>query len=124
MSRFGDDSVTHRVASAKALATVLHLHQGTPFVYQGQEIGMTNAGFTSLEQYADIEALGQFRQAVAAGADPDALLAGLAKMSRDNARTPMPWTPRWGLTALTQGRPNNCPTAVTTCCGRPPRKIN
>lgn len=38
--------------------------------------------------------------------------------------TPMPWTPRWGLTALTQGRPNNCPTAATTCCGKPPRKIN
>ena len=38
--------------------------------------------------------------------------------------TPMPWTPCWGLTALTQGRPNNCPTAATTCCGKPPRKIN
>lgn len=91
VSRFGDDSPEHRVTSAKALATVLHLHRGTPYVYQGQEIGMANAGFTTIEQYADIEAQGHYRQAVAAGVPAEAVLAGLARMGRDNARTPVPW---------------------------------
>ncbi len=112
VSRFGDDSKEYRIASAKALATALHLHQGTPYVYQGQEIGMTNAGFTTIEQYADIEALGQFKQMVDAGADPEALLAGLGKMSRDNARTPMPWTPEGGFTDATPWLPLN-PTTPT-----------
>ncbi len=91
VSRFGDDSPEHRVASAKALATVLHLHQGTPYIYQGQEIGLTNAGFTAIEQYSDIEALGLYRQAVDAGVAAEQVLEGLARMGRDNARTPIPW---------------------------------
>nr|WP_246227698.1 alpha-amylase family glycosyl hydrolase [Propioniciclava coleopterorum] len=112
VSRFGDDSDDHRVASAKALATVLHLHEGTPYVYQGQEIGIPNAGFTTIEQYADIEALGQYRQAVEAGADAEALLVALGLMSRDNARTPMPWTPQGGFTDGTPWLPMN-PTTPT-----------
>ena len=111
VSRWGDDSPEHRVASAKALATVLHLHQGTPYVYQGQEIGMTNAGFTRIEQYADVEARGQFEQATAAGVPEEAVLAGLGAMSRDNARTPMPWTPEGGFTTGTPWLPLNANTA-------------
>lgn len=107
VSRFGDGSQEHRVASAKALATVLHLHQGTPYIYQGQEIGMTNAGFTSIEQYADVEALGYYKQAMAAGVDAQTVLAGLGAMGRDNARTPMPWTPEGGFSCGSAWLPMN-----------------
>ncbi|OYO24171.1 glucohydrolase [Enemella dayhoffiae] len=91
VSRFGDDSPEHRVASAKTLATVLHLHRGTPYVYQGEEIGMTNAGFTRIDQYRDIEALNHYAEATGAGADPENLLAQQSVQTRDNARTPMQW---------------------------------
>jgi oligo-1,6-glucosidase len=90
VSRFGDDG-EHRVRSAKALATVLHLHRGTPYVYQGEELGMTNAPFASLDDFRDIESLNHYREAVAAGADPAHVLAVLRTASRDNARTPMQW---------------------------------
>ncbi|MFC6304433.1 alpha-glucosidase [Oerskovia jenensis] len=91
VSRFGDDGV-HRVASAKALALLLHLHRGTPYVYQGEELGMTNAGFTSIDQYQDIESLGHFHELVDAGvATEEQMLAALRAMSRDNARTPVQW---------------------------------
>ena len=111
VSRFGDDSPEHRVASAKALATVLHLHQGTPYVYQGQEIGMTNAGFTRIDQYRDIEAVGMHRQALEAGVPEEQVLAGLGSMGRDNARTPMPWTSEGGFTDGTPWLPLNDTTA-------------
>jgi oligo-1,6-glucosidase len=91
VSRFGDDSPEHRVASAKSLATVLHLHRGTPYVYQGEELGMTNAGFTRLEQYVDLESLSWARQALARGVPEAEVLQSLAAKSRDNARTPMLW---------------------------------
>lgn len=91
VSRFGDDG-EHRSASAKALATLLHLHRGTPYVYQGEELGMTNAHFTRFDQYRDIEAIRHVAQARALGtATDEQLLAGLAAMSRDNARTPVQW---------------------------------
>ncbi len=70
VSRFGNDSPEHREQSAKALATVLHLHRGTPYVYQGDELGMSNVGFTSVEQLRDIESLNQYAAAVAAGGTP------------------------------------------------------
>jgi len=89
VSRFGDDSPEHRVASAKTLGTVLHLHRGTPYVYQGEELGMTNAPFTSIDDFRDIESINHYKEAVAAGQDPAAVLAALRFMSRDNARTPM-----------------------------------
>ena len=57
VTRFGDDRPEHRVASAKTLATVLHLHRGTPYVYQGEELGMTNAPLTDIVEYRDIESL-------------------------------------------------------------------
>ncbi|MFG2196900.1 alpha-glucosidase [Streptomyces sp. NPDC048639] len=91
VSRFGDDSEEYRVRSATMLATVLHLHRGTPYVYQGEELGMTNAPFSSLEDFRDIESLNHHAQAVAAGGDGEAVLDALRAMSRDNARTPMQW---------------------------------
>jgi oligo-1,6-glucosidase len=91
VSRFGDDGPEHRVRSAKMLATVLHLHRGTPYVYQGEELGMTNARFDRIEAFRDIESLNHYAEAVANGDDPDTLLAGLRTMGRDNARTPMQW---------------------------------
>lgn len=90
VSRWGDDG-RYRVESATMLATVLHLHRGTPFVYQGEELGMTNASFATIDDVVDIESLNFYAEAVAAGADRDTVLAGLRVMSRDNARTPMQW---------------------------------
>jgi oligo-1,6-glucosidase len=90
VSRFGDDDA-HRVRAAKLLGTVLHLHRGTPYVYQGEELGMTNAPFRTLEDFRDIEALNHYAEAVAAGADAQDVLAALRAMGRDNARTPMQW---------------------------------
>jgi oligo-1,6-glucosidase len=90
VSRWGDDG-EHRVSSAKTLATVLHLHRGTPYIYQGEELGMPNAGFTSLAQYRDLESLNYAADAERLGIDEETLLRGLAAQSRDNARTPVPW---------------------------------
>jgi oligo-1,6-glucosidase len=90
VSRFGDDGA-YRVKAAKMLGTVLHLHRGTPFVYQGEELGMTNAPFRSIDDFRDIESLNHYAAAVAAGARPDDVLESLRAMSRDNARTPMQW---------------------------------
>jgi oligo-1,6-glucosidase len=90
VSRFGDDG-EHRVRAAKLLGTVLHLHRGTPYVYQGEELGMTNAPFASIEQYRDIASRNHYAAAVEAGADPADVLAVLAVRSRDHARTPMQW---------------------------------
>jgi oligo-1,6-glucosidase len=104
VSRFGDDG-RYRRESAKALATLLHLHRGTPYVYQGEELGMTNAHFTRFDQYRDIESLNHVAQArTLASATDEQLLAGLAAMSRDNARTPVQWddSPHAGFTT---GRP-------------------
>ncbi|NNU81318.1 alpha-glucosidase [Halovulum dunhuangense] len=91
VSRHGCDGV-HRVASAKTLATVLHTMRGTPFVYQGDEIGMTNARFTRIEQFRDVETLNHHALEVARGMDPAAFIAGANANGRDNGRTPMQWT--------------------------------
>ena len=103
VSRFGDDSDEFRVASAKTLATTVQLLQGTPFVYEGQELGMTNAGFTALDQYRDVESLNFAAAALAGGLDEPVVLAALAAKSRDNARTPMCWdaSPNAGFTSGT-----------------------
>jgi oligo-1,6-glucosidase len=91
VSRYGDDG-EHRIASAKMLATVLHLMQGTPFVYQGEEIGMTNAGFADIRQYRDLETLNFYEIQTAHGQSKADFLQGARANSRDNARTPMQWT--------------------------------
>ncbi|MGY1747164.1 glycoside hydrolase family 13 protein [Blastococcus sp. SYSU D00695] len=103
VSRFGDDSPRHRRDSATCLATLLHLHRGTPYVYQGEELGMANAPFASLEDFRDVESLNHHVHAVSAGADAAAVLAALRRMSRDNARTPVQWdaSPNAGFTTGT-----------------------
>ena len=90
VSRFGDDGV-HRVRSAKLLGTLLHLHRGTPYVYQGEELGMTNAPLAGIGDFHDIESVNFFAEATGAGEPPDRVLAAMRPMSRDNARTPMQW---------------------------------
>ncbi|MCH9275335.1 alpha-glucosidase [Bifidobacterium amazonense] len=94
VSRWGDDSSEeNRVRSAKALGLMLHMHRGTPYVYQGEELGMTNAHFTRLDQYRDLETLNAYRQRVeeAKVQSAESIMAGFAARSRDNARTPMQW---------------------------------
>ena len=91
VSRFGCDDPRHRVPSAKALATVLHLLRGTPFVYQGEELGMTNYPFSSVGAFRDIESLNYHRLAVSLGVDSERLLEAMQYTSRDNCRTPMQW---------------------------------
>jgi oligo-1,6-glucosidase len=102
VSRFGDDG-EHRVRSAKLLGTVLHLHRGTPYVYQGEELGMTNAPFAAIEDFRDIESVNHYRHAVELGERPAEVLRSLRAMSRDNARTPMQWdaSPHAGFTTGT-----------------------
>ncbi len=90
VSRWGND-VARRVDSAKAWATVLHMMRGTPYVYQGEEIGMTNFPFESFEQFRDVESLNWIAEARAVGTDDATILDALRARSRDNARTPMQW---------------------------------
>jgi oligo-1,6-glucosidase len=90
VSRFGDGSAYWR-ESATALATVLHLQRGTPFVYRGEEIGMRNHTFAVADDFTDIESANHYRAAVARGESPTAVLGALRRMSRDNARTPFQW---------------------------------
>ncbi|WP_341729891.1 alpha-glucosidase [Brooklawnia sp.] len=98
VSRWGDEHF--RRESATAWATVLHMHRGTPYVFQGEELGMTNAGFVRLDQYRDIEALNHAHAGLDAGVPEAEILAGLAHLGRDNARTPMQWNagPHAGFT--------------------------
>lgn len=101
VSRWGDDSPEHRAASAKCLGTLLHLHRGTPYVYQGEEIGMANFPWASAEQLRDIESRNHLAEEVAHGGDPAEVLSRVAVSSRDNARTPVQWdaSPSAGFTA-------------------------
>jgi oligo-1,6-glucosidase len=110
VSRFGDDGPRYRVRSAKMLGAVLHLHRGTPYVYQGEELGMTNAPFDTIADFRDIEALGQYEQAVThEGRAPEDVLTVLRARGRDNARTPMQWdaSPHAGFTKGTPWLPVN-----------------
>ncbi|MBN9345522.1 MAG: alpha-glucosidase [Devosia sp.] len=90
VSKYGDDK-RYRVESAKMLATVLHLLKGTPYVYQGEEIGMTNVPFSSIEQYRDIETLNMHRLHLEAGLPETDFITGANENGRDNSRTPMQW---------------------------------
>lgn len=103
LSRFGNDG-PYRVESAKMLATVLHMMQGTPYIYQGEEIGMTNCAFDSIEDYRDVEIHNLWQERVLKGGeDPAAILRVIHLKGRDNARTPMQWddSPNAGFTTGT-----------------------
>ena len=92
VSRFANDSEQYRVVSAKMIATCLHMLKGTPYVYQGEELGMTNAYFDRLEDYRDIESINAFHQYVDSGlVTAEDMMRYLKEISRDNARTPMQW---------------------------------
>ncbi|MGN0399523.1 MAG: alpha-glucosidase [Blautia sp.] len=92
LSRFGNDSKEYREISAKMLGTCLHMMQGTPYVYQGEELGMTNVPFQSLDDFRDIESIQAYREYVDSGIiDKEDMMRFLCYKSRDNARTPMQW---------------------------------
>ena len=92
VSRFGNDK-EYWEKSAKMLGTCLHMQQGTPYIYQGEEIGMTNVHFETIEDYRDISAINRYREEVEVkGRDKDNFMNYLHELSRDNARTPMQWS--------------------------------
>ncbi len=104
VSRFGDDKALRR-ETATMLATCLHMMQGTPFVYQGEEIGMTNVAFDSIADYRDIESVNGYEELVEhQGFTPEVALKKVQFRSRDNARTPMQWNASPGA-GFTQGTP-------------------
>lgn len=103
VSRFGDEG-EYRVQAAKMLGMVLHGMQGTPYIYQGEELGMTNPQFSRITDYRDVESLNMFAELRASGRDPDELLAILASKSRDNGRTPMQWDASHNA-GFTEGEP-------------------
>ena len=90
VSRWGNDG-EYRVESAKMLAALLHGLQGTPYIYQGEELGMTNAGMENIADYRDIESLNMHKERLEAGYTEADIMASLKAKSRDNARTPMQW---------------------------------
>ncbi|MES5895832.1 MULTISPECIES: alpha,alpha-phosphotrehalase [Bacillus cereus group] len=90
VSRFGDDG-KYRNESAKMLATAMHMLQGTPYIYQGEEIGMTNPNFHSIEQYRDVESLNIHDIKQEEGLSKEEIIGILKQKSRDNSRTPMQW---------------------------------
>ncbi|MFQ2473595.1 alpha,alpha-phosphotrehalase [Aeromonas caviae] len=91
VSRFGDEG-EHRVVAAKMLASTLHGLQGTPYIYQGEEIGMTNPGYQRIDDYQDVESRNIFAIKQAEGMSEAEILAILGAKSRDNSRTPMQWS--------------------------------
>ena len=92
VSRFGNDSEEYREISAKMLATCLHMMQGTPYVYQGEELGMTNCPFNTLENFRDLESINAFHELTEQGKKTEEeMLAAISYKGRDNARTPMQW---------------------------------
>ena len=105
VSRFGDDSTEAlRSASAKMLGVLMHMMQGTPYVYQGEELGMTNVAFPDISDYRDIDTLNAWNEMTGElGVSPEHMLACIHRRSRDNARTPMQWSaaPNAGFTTGT-----------------------
>lgn len=92
VSRWGNDKGEYRKLSAKMLATILHMQKGTPYIYQGEEIGMTNVKFDSIEDYKDIETLNMYKERIDKGYDRNHIMNSIYVKSRDNARTPMQWS--------------------------------
>ena len=90
VSRWGNDK-EYRVESAKMLATLLHGMKGTPYIYQGEEFGMTNVRFEDINEYNDIETLNMYKDRISKGYSHDEIMASIYAKGRDNARTPMQW---------------------------------
>lgn len=90
VSRFGNDREYHK-ESAKMLATTIHLLQGTPYIYQGEEIGMTNPNFRDIKEYRDVESLNAYQRLRELGKSEEEIMGILMQKSRDNSRTPMQW---------------------------------
>lgn len=92
LSRLGNDSDAYRERSAKMLATCLHMMQGTPYIYQGEELGMTNYPFTSLDEFRDIESINAYHELTQKGiVAPEEMFDFISYKGRDNARTPIQW---------------------------------
>ena len=124
VSRFGDDG-RYRVESAKLLATFLHTLHGTPYIYQGEEIGMTNVAFPTIDDYRDVETRNMYREFVEEkGIDRKIVMAMIHAKSRDNARTPMQWdaSANAGFTSATpwiKVNPNYPAINVARCSADP-----
>lgn len=103
VSRFGDEG-KYRVVSAKMLATMLHMMKGTPYIYQGEEFGMLNPGYETIEDYQDIESLHVFQERVSLGESKEQIMQGIHRQSRDNARSPMQWTSGYNA-GFSKGKP-------------------
>lgn len=103
VSKYGDEHAL-RVESAKMLATTMHLLKGTPYIYQGEEIGMTNVHFDSLDQYRDVETLNFYKERTESGVSHEDMLQAIHENSRDNARTPMQWDSSQNA-GFSQGKP-------------------
>jgi len=104
VSRLGNDQ-QYRVESAKMLAASVHMMQGTPYVYQGEEIGMTNPGYTDINQYQDVESTNMYQLMVnEQGLEHEDMMAILAQKSRDNSRTPMQWNDQLNA-GFSKGKP-------------------
>lgn len=103
ISRWGNDSDEYRVVSGKLIATCLHMMQGSPYIYQGEEIGMTNVKFSDINDYRDIETLNAYRDLTPDSLTHDEIFKGIHERSRDNARTPVQWdsSPNAGFTTGT-----------------------
>ena len=103
VSRYGNDELYHN-KSAKMLAATIHLMQGTPYIYQGEEIGMTNPKFSSIDEYRDVESLNVYEIKRAQGMDENEILEILKHKSRDNSRTPVQWSDEANA-GFTKGKP-------------------
>lgn len=103
VSRWGNDK-KYRVESAKMLAILLHGMKGTPYIYQGEEIGMTNIDFNNIEDFADIEAINAYKEQISLGYNEKDVLKSLRTKARDNARTPMQWNDKANA-GFTKGKP-------------------
>jgi oligo-1,6-glucosidase len=104
VSRFGSDG-KYRIESAKMLATLLHMMQGTPYIYQGEELGMTNVKFDNIKEYKDIETLNAYRDFTESGKKThDEIMDAIYKRGRDNARTPFQWNDKKNA-GFTDGTP-------------------
>ena len=102
VSRYGNDALYHN-ESAKMLATVIHMMQGTPYIYQGEEFGMTNPKFETIEEYRDVETLNIYQELREKQMDESAIMEIIKQKSRDNSRTPVQWNaePHGGFTSGT-----------------------